>query len=246
MNRCTVTEYLEIVPAGRAEYEQLARFHYRSRLDSPYVAVYALKETHPVRRRFTDVVGVIVYTMAAQGLELRNFATGGFFSGLGDRRMHLQLVNDNIRCISRVIIAPRYRCLGLAQHLVRRTMPRLNTAVIEAVTAMGKINPFFEKAGMTAYRAKPADRNVRFIEALGMVGIDENLFIDPQEVQRKLDNLSKAERAFIEREMMTFLQAYGKRKHMADGIERTRFVLSKITARPVYYIWFNPKKEIPL
>ncbi len=246
MNRCTVTEYLEIVPAGRAEYDQLARFHYRSRLDSPYAAVYALKETHPVRRRFMDVVGVIVYTMPAPSLELRNFATGGFFTGLGDRRMHLQLVNANIRCISRVIIAPRYRSLGLAQLLVRRTMPRLNVAVIEAMAVMGERNPFFKKAGMTAYRAKPADRNIRIIEALGIVGIDENLFIDPQALQRKLNKLSKAECAFIEREMMSFLQAYGKRKHMAGGIERTRFVLSKITARPVYYIWFNPKKKIPV
>jgi hypothetical protein len=99
---------------------------------------------------------------------------------------------------------------------------------------------------MTAYRARPAERNIRIIEAFGIVGIEENLFIDPKAMQRKLDKLSKAECAFIEREMMSFLQAYGKRKHMAGGIERTRFVLSKTTARPVYYIWFNPKKEIPL
>jgi hypothetical protein len=43
--------------------------------------------------------------------------------------------------------------------------------------------------------------------------------------------------------MDIFLQAYGKRREMRAGIERTRYVLSKLTGRPVYYIWFNPEKQ---
>ena len=111
--KCSVTEYLEVVSASEREYRQLERFHYRDGLRGPYAAIYALKDFHPVRRRFGDCVGVIVYTMGAPALELRNAATGGRFSGFGDRRLGLEMVNKHIRCISRVIIEPRYRGRGL-------------------------------------------------------------------------------------------------------------------------------------
>lgn len=73
-----------------------------------------------------------------------------------------------------------------------------------------------------------------------MVGIEKKDLIDPPKVQRKVDGLGGAESEFIEFQIRLFLQAYGKRRRMQAGIERTRFVVSKLTARPVYYIWFNP------
>ena len=240
---CTVTKYLEIVRAGLTEYNYLSRFHYRQSFACPHVAIYAMKDTHPARARVAGVVGVIVYTMPAPQVALRNAATGGVFCGFGDRRLQLQMVNKYVRCISRVIIEPRYRGLGLASRLVAETMPRLGAAVIEAMAVMGAVHPFFEKAGMKRYEAKPAAGSVQLIEALGMVGIDEREFIDSQAVQDKLDGLSGCEAAFVDRQIAGFLQTYGKRSRMAPGIERTRYVLSKLSSRPVYYIWFNRDKE---
>jgi len=244
---CTVARHLEIVRAGLDEYNYLGRFHYRQSpagKPGPYAAIYAMTDRHPGRARFAPVVGVIVYTMPTAQVELRNVATGGFFCGFGDRRLQLQMVNKYIRCISRVIIEPRYRGLGLASRLVAETMGKLGVPFIEAMAVMGMVHPFFEKAGMKRYQAKPAARSMQLVEALGMVGIDEREFIDPQAVQDKFDRLTGCEAGFIERQMSDFLQAYGKRNRMRPGIERTRYVLSKLTARPVYYIWFNPDKEL--
>ncbi len=240
---CTVTRYLEIVCSGLAEYNYLSRFHYRQSFACPHVAIYAMKDTHPARARVSPVIGVIVYTMPTAHVELRNVATGGVFCGFGDRRLQLQMVNKYIRCISRVIIEPRYRGLGLASRLVAETMPKLGVPFIEAMAVMGMVHPFFEKAGMKRYQAKPAARSVQLVEALGTVGIDEQEFIDPHVIQDKFDRLTGCEAEFIERQMSDFLQAYGKRSRMPPGIERTRYVLSKLTVRPVYYIWFNPDKE---
>lgn len=240
---CTVTKYLEIVRAGLAEYNYLGRFHYRQSVACPHAAIYAMKDTHPARARGGGVVGVIVYTMPTAHVELRNVATGGLFCGFGDRRLQLQMVNKHIRCISRVIIEPRYRGLGLASRLVAETMPKLGVPFIEAMAVMGMVHPFFEKAGMKRYQGKPAARSVQLVEALGIVGIDEQEFIDPRAIQDKFDRLTGDEADFIERQMSDFLQAYGKRSRMPPGIERTRYVLSKLTARPVYYIWFNPEKQ---
>jgi hypothetical protein len=172
------------------------------------------------------------------GVELRKVAVGGLFAGL-DRSTSLTLVNKNIRRISRVIIEPRLRGLGLAARLVRETMPLVNVPIVEAMAVMGLANPFFERAGMNAYTAAVPERCVRLAEAFSLVGIEEAELIDPAVVQRKLDALRWPKADFIEKQMRRFLKAYGKRRTMPPGIERTSFILSKLTERPVYYIWFN-------
>jgi len=116
--------------------------------------------------------------------------------------------------------------------------------VIEAMAVMGRVNPFFEKAGMKAYSGPVPRRCVQLIEALSMVGIERAELIDPRAVDKKLAGLRAEEAAFIELEILKFLQSYGKSRHIPAGLERTRFVLSKLTDRPIYYIWFNPEMEI--
>ena len=241
MRECSVTNKLEIVTGDASDYEKLAHYHYRDSKLGPFAAIFALKP----KRSFsglpgTQTVGVIVYKMPSPNLELRNIATGNIFSGF-DRATGLALINKTTRCISRVIIEPRFRGLGLASALVRETMPRMNVPIVEAMAVMGLINPLFEKAGMKAYRAKPTARCVQLIEAFNIVGIEEAELVWPQKVQRKIEQLLPREAEFIEQQITTFLQRYGQRRQMGPCIERTRYVLSKLTFRPVYYIWFNEK-----
>ena len=234
MRKCSVTKKLQIVAGGLDDYKKLAHYHYRNSRLTAYAAIFAM-------RLHNETVGVIVYTMPSPGLELRNVATGGAFVGF-DRATQLALINKNIRCISRVIIEPRFRCLGLASRLVRETMPLMNVPVIEALAVMGSVNPFFERAGMTAYTAPMPTRCAQMSEAFSMAGVEKNMLIDPQKVQRTIDQLKQNESKFIELQIKHFLQSYGKRRNMPAGMEQTRFVLSKLTERPTYYIWFN--KEV--
>ena len=183
-------------------------------------------------------MGVIVYSMPSPRLELRAAATDNFFIGF-DKNTQLGLINKNIRCISRLIIEPRFRGLGLAKRLVQQTMPKMNVPIIEAVAVMGRINPFLEKAGMRPFTSKPSQRFAQFIEALSIIGIEGKDLIDPQKVQRRLSRLKDEKNEFIEREIKRFLKGYGRRRNMPPGLERTRFLLSRLNARPVYYIWFN-------
>jgi len=243
MQQCSVTSKLEIVAGDAGDYERLAHYHYRDSQPGPSAAIFALKPKKGLAVRLgTETVGVIVYKMPSPTLELRNAATGSIFSGF-DRATGLAIVNKTIRCISRVIIEPRFRGLSLASTLVHETMPRMNVPIIEAVAVMGLVNPFFEKAGMKAYYAKPAARCIQLIEAFSIVGIEEAEIIWPRKVQRKIESLQPSKAEFIEQQIKTFLQSYGKRRQMEPSIERTRYVLSKLTFRPVYYIWFNEKIE---
>jgi GNAT superfamily N-acetyltransferase len=233
---------LRIVQGSRADYEQLAHFHYRDDRLGPFVAIFALRPAAGAGLG-RQAVGVIVYKMPTPAAELRNIATGGFFAGF-DRSTRLALLNKNVRCISRVIIEPRFRSLGLASQLVRETMPRMNVAIIEAMAVMGLVNPFFEKAGMKVFAAKTPERCVRLVEAFSMVGVEERLLIKPTKAQAKLDRLAADKAEFIELEINRFLQSYGSRRYSVPGPERTRYVLSKLTERPLYYIWFNPQLNL--
>jgi hypothetical protein len=246
METCTVTKNLEIVPGTRADYESLSHYHYRESHLGPCAAIFAMKGKFRTATKL-ETVGVIVYSMPTAGAQMRNIATGGVFAGL-DKGTQLKLINKNIRTISRVIIEPRFRSLGLAVRLVKETMPVMDVPFVEALAVMGRANPFFEKAGMTRYDAPPSANCVRLIEAFSAVGIDEQDLIDPAVIQRGLDKLRTEDRGqradLIEYEMTRFLQGYGQRRLMQPGSERTRFILSKLTDRPVYYMWRNPNAEL--
>ena len=65
--------------------------------------------------------------------------------------MGLKLLNGEMRCISRVVIEPRFRGIGLGRYLVAETLARAGVELVEAMAAMGQVNPFFERAGMRRY-----------------------------------------------------------------------------------------------
>ncbi|MHC4557811.1 MAG: hypothetical protein ACYTFW_01655 [Planctomycetota bacterium] len=239
MQSCSACKKLRIVHGCYDDYRQLAHYHYRDSRPGPCKAIFALKpDPESTRQSGTGTVGVIVYSAPIPEVQLRNVATDNFFAGF-DKSTQLSLINKNIRCISRVIIEPRYRGLGLASLLVRRTMPEMNVPIIEAMAVMGLVNPFLEKAGMKPYTAKMSTRSAQLIEAFSMVTIEAKELVDPQEVLRKLARLPATKAGFIERQIRLFLQSYSRRRNMQPGPERTRYVLSKLTARPTYYIWFN-------
>ncbi len=239
MTQCTLYRKLEIVPGTYEDYKQLAHYHYRDNGPGQFTSIYALKPIQNSNWRM-QTIGVIVYSTATLGQQLRNIATNNFFIGF-DQRTQLALLNKYVRRISRLIIEPRFRGLGLAKHLVRETMPIMNFPIIEAVAVMGIVNPFLEKAGMKAYKAPEKTANIRLKEALSAVGIEQEFWIDPVTVQERIERLPHKLAKFIEAEFRLFLQSYADRRYSRPSLKRTTFVLNKLTDRAVYYIWFNPK-----
>jgi len=242
MKDCTLLRELQIVPGSLDDYERLAHYHYCNRQPGPIAAIFAVRPRSKSQLSFdAPTIAVIVYSMPVPEVGLRDTATGGFFAGF-DRSTKCALLNKHVRCIARLIVEPRFRGLGLASRLIRETMPRLDVPIIEAMAVMGLVNPFLERAGMIAYRSQVPVRSVRLIEALSSVGIEQEQLSDPSEVQRTIDQLSTSNGHFIELEIRRFLQSYNRCRDMPPGPERTRYVLSKLSTRPSYYIWLNPKR----
>jgi hypothetical protein len=245
MRTCSLNNKLEIVPGDLEDYTQLACYHYRGDAPTSVKAVFTMRPATPIGSLYRRPVGVIVYGMPVPRAELRNVATGNLFKGL-DRQTQLALINRNIRCISRVVIEPRFRGVGLATRLVRETVPCMNVPIIEAIGVMPLVNPFLEHAGMKVFAPRLRLEHVELIEALSIIGIEENELIDPESVQKKLEALPGLAADFAETRMQRFLKSHGSRRTMPAGIERTRYVLSKLTERPAYHIWFHPTLEVTL
>ncbi len=235
---------LEIVRSNRAVYETLGCFHYRKGPLGPTTDIFAITDKHPLRRSIGPAVGVIVYRPPVANLAVRNDVTCGFFGGL-DRASGLALLNEHVRCISRVIIEPRYRGLGLASWLVSETMPRVGAAMVEAVSVMGKFHPFFERAEMKAFEMTADVKTERMATALEAVGIDRRLWIDSEAVYASIERLDAQRREFLLYEMGCFLQKFGSQREMEHCVERTDFLLGKLTPPGRYFAWLNPERRIP-
>lgn len=63
-------------------------------------------------------------------------------------RERLHFTNAHLRTISRVVVHPQFRGLGLASELVRKLLEICPTRYVEASAVMARVHPFFAAAGM--------------------------------------------------------------------------------------------------
>lgn len=145
-----------------ADYDTLAPWHYRSGPPATFAKVIR------ARCRATDAtIGVLVVSHPVLNATWRPLAWPSEFPRAADPTPEgTQRANALIRCISRVIIDPRYRALGLASELVRTYLRAPLTPLTEAVAAMSEASPFFERAGMRRVLIPPSRRDRILLKAL--------------------------------------------------------------------------------
>lgn len=135
------------------DYRTLERFHYRPRSPATWCQVWVVRYLAPgVRPR---VVGTAVLSYPSPSslprrrvLHLR-----------GSRNDELRYANRHVRTISRVIVHPQFRSLGLSSLLVRCICRHCDTRYVDAMAAMGRAHPLFARGGMR--RVAPRSRRER-------------------------------------------------------------------------------------
>jgi len=186
------------------------------------------------------LVGVIVYSRSPLSLAARNRATAGRYRLAGSRTSVGALVNRELRIISRVVVAPNWRGLGLAARLVAETLDQVGTPYVEAMAAMGRVSPFFERAGMTAYVQPPAPQSERLRAALESVGIDRLARRSAARLAEALAAVGPADRRLADREIARWARSYlaaKNHKSAAPPHERLlELVARHLDSQPVYYL----------
>lgn len=119
------------------DWPYFARWHYRAHRLAFVKRVIVLWHG-------AEPVGICVFSTPAASLVLRSR-----FFGLSDPRSALALaaLNERLWLLQRVVLHPTYRGAGIASAFVRRACQLCDVDWIETLTAMGRANPFFERAG---------------------------------------------------------------------------------------------------
>ncbi len=139
---------LQLRAGDAADYDQLARFHYRQRRPATWAGVICFTWTGDGRAERVVGVGVLSWPTAVNrarrevfGLDRRDYAG------------QIRFANRYLRTISRVIVHPQFRGLGLARLLVEALCRRCPTRFVETTAAMAAAHPMFRRARMNFHDA---------------------------------------------------------------------------------------------
>jgi ABC-type lipoprotein export system ATPase subunit/GNAT superfamily N-acetyltransferase len=218
---------VRIEPGTRTDLDALARYHYRSGRPATIDRVLRAVRTHPdTGESLAGVLGVSRPTLNAVW---REQAWPGRYTNR-DRAATARRLNAEVRCISRVIVAPASRGLGVASALVRAYLAGPITPGTEAVAAMGACTPFFRTAGMTEYHLPRPAHDARLADALDHAGLaPTDLITTPP------DRLP----AFIARELQRWAKHAKVRPTDADplasGAHIARHAACRLCAQPRAY-----------
>ena len=128
------------------DYARLACFHYRTRPPATWAAVLAIDHASPRQPDAPRAIAVGVLSWPTAVSRARQ-AVFGLRSLTYGQQIHW--ANANVRTISRVIVHPQFRGLGLARLLVQELCRICPTRYVEATASMGAAHPLFWRAGMT-------------------------------------------------------------------------------------------------
>jgi len=168
-------------------------------------------------------------------------------------------LNLGLSTISRIVIHPKYRSIGLGVKLIRETLPRVGTPCVEMIAVMAKYNPFAEKAGMKKVsEQKPSEEALRVADVLSGFGFDLKLLGSQKYVLDKLQNLSpehleSLKEAFVKNDHPRFRREFAANRHMpygtaaayADGVENASIermaklgkIVGMLLQTKVYLFW---------
>ena len=172
--------HFEIEPGTTADYEALARYHYRA--GPPATIDLVLRAAYGAGRG--ETVGVLTVSRPVLNAPWREALWPGVFAAAGSQRDRAKLLNRHLRTISRVIVDPRYRGIGLATQLVRAYLQSPRTPRTEAVAAMSAFCEFFAAAGMREVVLTPSRRDRRLRRALREAGLQPWRLVDPGRILR--------------------------------------------------------------
>lgn len=185
---CSLLREMRIEQGSTADWRLLAGFHYRSHRIAAPRRVFCLK-------RGEELCGVIVYCYPGPACFGRRLVLP---------KMSMKELNERLSVISRVVVHPKYRTIGLGVKLVKDTLASAGTEYVEMSAVMAKYNPFAEKAGMKRVVEQPPSKEaLKIAETLKQFGFDVQLLGNTGYVLAKLQTLTKTNTAQIRQAFIT-------------------------------------------
>jgi GNAT superfamily N-acetyltransferase len=238
---CSLVKEMKVDEGTGEDWRKLAGFHYRSHKIAGPRKIFCLK-------RGDELCGVIVYCYPPPTCFGRRLVLP---------KMSMKELNDKLSIISRVVVHPKYRTIGLGVKLVRETLAKAGTPYVEMPAVMAKYNPFAEKAGMQKIVEQPPPKEALAVaETLRQLGFNIQLLGSEKYVLNKLQTLSdedleKLREAFTKHPHARFMKyffphlLFGHKKVYVEEINKADLerlarlikVCGFLMQRKVYLLW---------
>ncbi|MEM3443109.1 MAG: GNAT family N-acetyltransferase, partial [Candidatus Bathyarchaeia archaeon] len=211
---CSLVKEMHIEEGITENWRKLAGFHYRSHKIAGPRKIFCLK-------RGDELCGVIVYAYPPPTCFGRRLVLS---------KMSMKELNEKLSIISRVVVHPKYRTIGLGTKLVKETLPLVGTPYVEMPAVMAKYNPFAEKAGMQKIAEQPPPKEaIKIAETLSKLGFNIHLLGSEKYVSNKLQSMSEKEiqvikETFIRHAHARFMKyffchmPFGKKQEYAEEV----------------------------
>ncbi|MFT3785264.1 MAG: GNAT family N-acetyltransferase [Tepidisphaeraceae bacterium] len=141
----------------RRDYLALQRYHYRQKPPATTALVRVARYTDVTGPRLVGVA-MLSYPVPMLRARLRHFGIARIRYGAA-----LRFANRGFLTVSRIVIHPQFRTLGLAVELVKQLVEAAPSRYVEASASMARYGHFLERAGLTRVPADDPDEPAYFI-----------------------------------------------------------------------------------
>lgn len=238
-DRGDVTDKVVVERGALEDWRRFEAFHYKGANPGAVDAVFVMKlHGRPV--------GVAVYSYPRKRLRLRNHVTGGRYKGGLTARERVLRLNREVRALSRCVIDPRYRGLGLGAELARRSAERMDFPLIEALAVMGGTNRFLEKAGFRMVGRCRAPRHARKVALYlkRVCGLADEVLHDADALEKFLDERggNRSLQGMLDGWWKAFSGSRGGGKKRPDNRRLAGALARQASSRPYYFVFFKGKE----
>jgi len=243
---CSLVKEMHVAEGSRQDYYQLAGFHYRSHKVAGVRKIFSLK-------RDEELCGVVVYSYPPAACFGRRMVLP---------RMSMRELNEKLSIISRVVVHPKYRTIGLGHMLIRETLAHARTPYVETVAVMAKYNPFFEKAGMRKIcESQPVKEAYKVAEMLKALGFNVTFLRSQKYVLNRLSELSGQELSILKTTFsenrhprfmkeFSFHAPYGKSRFYPEALKNADMekltkligICAMLMQTKIYLFWAKKEK----
>jgi len=206
-SECSLIREMKVEEGNKEDWHRLSGFHYRGHNVAVPRKIFRLL-------RNGELCGVIVYSYPPPSCYGRRLVLP---------RMTIREINKQLSIISRVVIHPKYRTVGLGAKLIHETLPLVGTPYIEMIAVMAKYNPFAEKAGMQKIAEQQKVESVSEVSTVLLeLGFDSQLLGSERYVKGRLESLSSEQidelkAAFIRNKHPRFKKEFAISRHQPFG-----------------------------
>ena len=246
MGSKSIVDDLVLESGDIGDYHKLSEHHYLAGRPATFtrVFVYRYCKASAVERFLGSgegarVVAVLVESMPVINCQMRDVALDGRYKRWGNLGDRARIVSKEIRTISRVVVHPQFRSLGLARKLVEHLLGDSLTVYTEALAAMGHVHPFFKSAGMVEYMRSPRRWDMRLLQVLKSTGLVSDAAELSSVSMGEIKSLDSRRQRWVLVELGRWYRSVccQDKGEVIDAERQLLFAQRKILYQPVYYLF---------